>query len=116
MKYQDSEFKPKTEEQTQRAMRTGASALIVSDREDKPTSSKPRAPFITSTLQQAASTRLGYSVKKTMTMAQRLYEAGFITYMRTDSTALSNDAVAMARDYIRTNFGDKYLPDNAHPL
>ncbi len=45
-------------------------------------------------------------------MAQRLYEAGFITYMRTDSTALSGDAVVMARDYIKTNFGDKYLPDN----
>ena len=86
---------------------------MLADREDKPTSSKPRAPFITSTLQQAASTRLGYSVKKTMTMAQRLYEAGFITYMRTDSTALSNDALAMARDYIKKQFGDKYLPDNA---
>lgn len=114
MKYQNKEFKPKNEEQTRAAMAALEPAdYIVTDREDKPTSSKPRAPFITSTLQQAASTRLGYSVKKTMTMAQRLYEAGFITYMRTDSTALSNDALAMARDYIEKQFGDKYLPDNA---
>ncbi|MBT5483952.1 MAG: type I DNA topoisomerase [Gammaproteobacteria bacterium] len=111
LKYQGSDFKPRTEEQTQNAMAALQPAgFSVSDREDKPTSSKPRAPFITSTLQQAASTRLGYSVKKTMTMAQRLYEAGFITYMRTDSKALSNDAVAMARNYIQDNFGDKYLP------
>jgi DNA topoisomerase-1 len=114
VKYQNKEFKPKNEEQTRAAMAALEPAdYIVTDREDKPTSSKPRAPFITSTLQQAASTRLGYSVKKTMTMAQRLYEAGFITYMRTDSTALSNDALAMARDYIEKQFGDKYLPDNA---
>ena len=111
LKYQGSDFKPKTEEQTQNAMAAlQPASFSVIDREDKPTSSKPRAPFITSTLQQAASTRLGYSVKKTMTMAQRLYEAGFITYMRTDSKALSNDAVAMARNYIQDNFGDKYLP------
>ena len=83
----------------------------VAKREDKPTSTRPNAPFITSTLQQAASTRLGFSVKKTMMMAQRLYEAGYITYMRTDSTNLSADAVAMARDFIRKNYGDKYLPE-----
>ena len=72
-------------------------AYKVAKREDKPTSSRPNAPFITSTLQQAASTRLGFSVKKTMMMAQRLYEAGYITYMRTDSTNLSADAIDMAR-------------------
>src|SRR5690554_4062648 len=65
----------------------------VIDREDKPTSSRPSAPFITSTLQQAASTRLGFGVKKTMMLAQRLYEAGHITYMRTDSTNLSQKAI-----------------------
>ncbi len=81
-------------------------------REDKPTSSKPKAPLITSTLQQAASTRLGFGVKKTMTMAQRLYEAGYITYMRTDSTHLSDDALAMCRDYIGSQFGKEYLPEN----
>ncbi|MAL98342.1 MAG: DNA topoisomerase I subunit omega [Alteromonadaceae bacterium] len=79
-------------------------------REDKPTRSRPNAPFITSTLQQAASTRMGFSVKKTMTLAQRLYEAGHITYMRTDSTNLSQDAVASARGYIEKQFGESYLP------
>lgn len=82
----------------------------VSIREDKPTKVNPSAPYITSTLQQAASTRLGFSVKKTMTMAQRLYEAGFITYMRTDSTFLSDDAVNMARNYIELEFGETYIP------
>jgi DNA topoisomerase-1 len=84
----------------------------VSKRQDKPTRSKPPAPFITSTLQQAASTRLGFSVKKTMTLAQRLYEAGYITYMRTDSTNLSAEAVAACRDYIAANFPPAYLPEN----
>lgn len=84
----------------------------VSARKDKPTSSKPPAPFITSTLQQAASTRLGFSVKKTMMLAQRLYEAGYITYMRTDSTNLSAEAVGACRDYIGKNFPPRYLPDS----
>ena len=83
----------------------------VKNREDKPTRAKPSAPFITSTLQQAASTRLGFSVKKTMMMAQRLYEAGYITYMRTDSTNLSAEAVAGCRDYIVDNYGKRYLPE-----
>ncbi len=82
-------------------------------REVRPSSSKPKAPFITSTLQQAASTRLGFGVKKTMMMAQRLYEAGYITYMRTDSTNLSNEAVAAVRDYIGNKYGKKYLPEKA---
>jgi len=81
-------------------------------REDRPTSSKPKPPLITSTLQQAASTRLGFGVKKTMLMAQRLYEAGHITYMRTDSTHLSEDAINMCRSYINNNFGGKYLTDS----
>ena len=80
-------------------------------REDKPTRSKPGAPLITSTLQQAASTRLSFGVKKTMMLAQRLYEAGYITYMRTDSTNLSQEAVESARDYIKDNFGDRYCPE-----
>jgi DNA topoisomerase-1 len=88
-----------------------SSSYSIVKREDKPTSSKPSAPFITSTLQQAASNRLGFGVKKTMMMAQRLYEAGYITYMRTDSTNLSVDAVAMARTYIEEEFGKKYLPE-----
>ncbi len=82
-------------------------------REVRPSSSKPKAPFITSTLQQAASTRLSFGVKKTMMMAQRLYEAGYITYMRTDSTNLSDEAVAAVRDYIGNKYGKKYLPEKA---
>lgn len=88
----------------------GSSDFIVSAIEEKPTQSRPSAPFITSTLQQAASTRLGFSVKKTMILAQRLYEAGHITYMRTDSTFLSQDALNSVREYITDHFGDDYLP------
>ncbi|PTB84464.1 DNA topoisomerase I subunit omega, partial [Pseudidiomarina aestuarii] len=84
---------------------------LVTGREDKPTSSRPSAPFITSTLQQAASTRLGYGVKKTMMLAQRLYEAGHITYMRTDSTNLSQEAVQSVRGFIEKQFGKDYLPE-----
>ncbi|KEQ15047.1 type I DNA topoisomerase [Endozoicomonas numazuensis] len=83
----------------------------LAEREDKPTRSRPSAPFITSTLQQAASTRLGFSVKKTMMMAQRLYEAGHITYMRTDSTNLSQEAVENAREFIDDKYGVRYLPE-----
>ncbi|EFE94688.1 DNA topoisomerase I [Serratia odorifera DSM 4582] len=104
-------FKPVNRDQTHAALNLLEKArYTVLDREDKPTSSKPGAPFITSTLQQAASTRLSFGVKKTMMMAQRLYEAGHITYMRTDSTNLSQDALNMVRGYIGDNFGDKYLP------
>ncbi len=111
-KFRGEEFNPKTGEQTQHAVNAleGAQYKVVA-REDKPTQSKPSAPFITSTLQQAASTRLSYGVKKTMMLAQRLYEAGYITYMRTDSTNLSADAVQACRDYIEETFGKPYLPE-----
>ncbi|MCW7546592.1 type I DNA topoisomerase [Photorhabdus sp. APURE] len=112
---QGKPFKPVNSEQTQAAVSLLEKARYkVIDREDRPTSSKPSAPFITSTLQQAASTRLGFGVKKTMMMAQRLYEAGYITYMRTDSTNLSQDALDMVRGYINDNFGDNYLPKTAN--
>ncbi len=78
----------------------------------------PSAPFITSSLQQEASRKLGFSAKKTMQIAQKLYEGidlggetvGLITYMRTDGVTLSSDAVASVRDLINTKYGDKYLP------
>lgn len=106
-------FKPVNESQAMAAVDAlKQSKFTVAKREDKPTKSKPSAPFITSTLQQAASTRLGFGVKKTMMMAQRLYEAGYITYMRTDSTALSKEAVDNCRDYISENFGKKYMPES----
>lgn len=74
----------------------------------KPASRGPGAPFTTSTLQQEASRRLGYSVRQTMTLAQRLYESGHITYMRTDSTVLSSQALGAAEQYITAQFGRKY--------
>ncbi|PTY36533.1 DNA topoisomerase I [Saccharospirillum sp. MSK14-1] len=110
--YQGEKYRPVNAEQSQAHVeRLRELPLTITDREDKPTQSRPSAPFITSTLQQAASTRLGYSVKKTMTMAQRLYEAGHITYMRTDSTNLSAEAVNSAREFIGDEYGDNYLPE-----
>lgn len=88
------------------------SAFTVISREAKPSTSRPPAPLITSTLQQAASNRLGYSVKKTMTLAQRLYEAGHITYMRTDSTNLSRDAIDSVRGYIGKHYPAGSLPES----
>ncbi len=76
--------------------------------EKKPGTRNPGAPFTTSTLQQEASRRLGYSVRQTMTLAQRLYESGHITYMRTDSTILSAQAIKNAEDYILKNHGSDY--------
>jgi DNA topoisomerase-1 len=107
-------FKPTNEADTNKALAIlKAAAFTVNKRDDKPSKSTPSAPFITSTLQQAASTKLGFGVKRTMGLAQRLYEAGHITYMRTDSTNLSKDAVEMCRGYISDNFGDNYLPEKA---
>ena len=107
-----SNFRPDNKVDTDAALAIlQGSGYKVLKREDRPTSSKPKPPLITSTLQQAASTRLGFGVKKTMMMAQRLYEAGYITYMRTDSTHLSNDSIAMCRNYIDKSFGEKYLTE-----
>jgi DNA topoisomerase-1 len=86
---------------------TGAD-FTVSDIAQKPGSRSPGAPFTTSTLQQEAARRLGYSVRQTMTLAQRLYESGHITYMRTDSTTLSGLAINTAKDYITSKFGPEY--------
>ncbi len=80
----------------------------VSSIDQKPGSRNPSAPFITSTLQQEANRRLGFSVRQTMTLAQRLYEAGHITYMRTDSTILAGQALNAAEKYIKQNYGANY--------
>jgi DNA topoisomerase-1 len=105
-------YRPTSAAQSDDAMaRLRGKPFTVASREDRPTTTRPNAPFITSTLQQAASTRMSFSVKKTMSMAQRLYEAGYITYMRTDSTNLSGDAVSSAREYIQKEFGAQYLPE-----
>ena len=107
-------FKPTNEKETNNALAVLEKAnYAVSKREDRPSKSTPSAPFITSTLQQAASTKLGYGVKRTMGLAQRLYEAGHITYMRTDSTNLSQGAIEMCRGYIADTFGENYLPEKA---
>jgi DNA topoisomerase-1 len=76
--------------------------------EKKPGVRSPGAPFTTSTLQQEAARKLGFSVKQTMTIAQRLYESGHITYMRTDSTTLSGQAIKAAEEYIKKQYGDNY--------
>ena len=86
---------------------TGAQ-FQVSDLETKPAKRTPVAPFTTSTLQQEASRKLGFSVKQTMAVAQKLYEAGKITYMRTDSVNLSNLALAQAKEMIEREYGVKY--------
>jgi DNA topoisomerase-1 len=84
------------------------SDFIIKSIETKPTKKSPSAPFTTSTLQQEASRKLGYSVAQTMTLAQKLYEEGNITYMRTDSVNLSDEALNNAKEYILKNFGEKY--------
>ena len=83
--------------------------LSITEISKKPVKVKPKAPFITSTLQQSASTRLGFKVKRTMRVAQKLYEAGLITYMRTDAPSLSKESIKDARSYINENIGEKYL-------
>jgi DNA topoisomerase I len=100
--------------------RAGALAGALRDRtfdvrsvESKPYRRSPYAPFRTTTLQQEASSKLAYGASRTMQVAQRLYENGFITYMRTDSVTLSGTAIAAARDQVRELFGSEYLPDEA---
>ncbi len=114
MKQAGQEFRPTSEEATNVAVAAiQGRPFEIAERNDKPTSTRPSAPYITSTLQQAASTRLGFGVKKTMVLAQRLYQEGHITYMRTDSTNLSTEAVDGCRAYIGDQFGEPYLPEEA---
>lgn len=99
------------EEAEQAARRIKSKNLVVQKVEKKQVRRNPWPPFITSSLQIDASRRLGFSASQTMRVAQQLYEAGLITYMRTDGTTLSEDAVRQARDVIKKDYGDKYLPD-----
>ncbi len=85
--------------------------LVVKSVEAKPATRNPSPPFMTSTLQQEASRKFGMGARQTMSVAQRLYEAGLITYMRTDGIDMAPEAVTSARDAIKAKFGDKYLPD-----
>ena len=86
----------------------------VSNIEKKKIQRHASAPFTTSTLQQEAARKLRFSSKRTMATAQKLYEAGFITYMRTDATNLSVEAVNEIREYINKEYGDKFLPKTAN--
>jgi len=101
---------PKTEEEASRIKTVGEKeAWSVSDVEEKEQKRSPRAPFTTSTLQQTASTRLGFAPSRTMGVAQKLYEAGHITYMRTDSTALAKEAQGAILKTIEEEFGKEYV-------
>lgn len=121
-KYKDKKVEIKNEEEAKKIVEflsdksTKYEVAKITKRE---TQRKPSAPFITSTLQREASSKLGYGVSKTMQVAQKLYEGmemgsegavGLITYMRTDSVRISDDAVASAKDFIVNNYGDKYYP------
>ncbi|MFC6286912.1 type I DNA topoisomerase [Nocardioides sp. GCM10027113] len=116
----DGRLKEKAEGKTVHLDRARAEALVeglrdttydVRSVESKPYRRSPYAPFRTTTLQQEASRKLGFSASVTMSVAQRLYENGFITYMRTDSTTLSDAAVGAARAQVRELYGAEYLPD-----
>ncbi len=90
-----------------------AGQFNVSSVEKKPTKRNPYAPFTTSSLQQDASSRLGLSPSRTMQIAQRLYEDGLITYMRTDAVQMAPEGIEMARSVIGKYFGEEYLPEKA---
>lgn len=94
------------------AARLQTANFQVADLEDRPYTRKPAEPFTTSTLQQEANRKLGYTAKRTMQIAQSLYENGYITYMRTDSTNLAQVAIDAARDLVRSEYGPQFLPDS----
>jgi DNA topoisomerase-1 len=120
----DAKFKASNEEEAHKVFRALERATFqVADIETKESVSRPSPPFITSTLQQAAANRLGFSAKRTMSVAQQLYEGidlgslgslGLITYMRTDSTHLSAEALSEVRNHIQNQFGPKYLPEKSN--
>ncbi len=94
------------------AKRLLSTEFRVANLEVKPYKRQPAAPFTTSTMQQEANRKLGFTARRTMSAAQSLYENGHITYMRTDSTTLANEAVEAARDLVRSEYGDEYLPQS----
>lgn len=102
---------PSAEDAQKAVDRIKLKKLVVQHIEKKQVQRSPYPPFITSSLQMEASRKLGMSASNTMRNAQALYEAGYITYMRTDGTTLSQDAVTQARAVIKKDYGDKYLPN-----
>jgi len=124
-KYKGKKFDINNEEEAAKikdALLNPQTECIVEKVTKKETKRKPTAPFITSTLQRAASTKLGFGVQKTMQVAQKLYEGmeidgtpvGLITYMRTDSVRISDDAHTAAKDFILSNYGKEYYPDKTN--
>jgi len=122
IKFEDEKIDISNEEQALKIkeyLEDKSREYIVSKITNRETKRKPTAPFITSTLQREASSKLGYGVSKTMQIAQKLYEGielaegsvGLITYMRTDSVRISDDAQEMAREFIINNYGEKYYPE-----
>ncbi|HVM58713.1 MAG TPA: DNA topoisomerase, partial [Candidatus Paceibacterota bacterium] len=106
---------PKTKEEADRIVNAGrAASWKVADVTEKSEERNPRPPFTTSTLQQSASTRLGFAPSRTMRAAQKLYEAGHITYMRTDSVNLAKEAVAKMASVVEQEFGKEYLQVRAY--
>ena len=122
-KYLDKKIELKNEEDTNKAveyLNDKSTKFIVDKISKRETTRKPSPPFITSTLQREASSKLGYGVAKTMQIAQKLYEGielgsdgavGLITYMRTDSVRISDDAQVAAKEFIVENYGEKYYPE-----
>lgn len=116
-KYKDKDIELKCEADANKVLEQLGSTYVVESVEKKERAKKSKFPFITSTLQQEASTKLGFPAKKTMSIAQKLYEGidlgdetvGLITYMRTDSVRLSDDFVGPARKYIEEKYGKKYV-------
>ena len=98
-----------TEETATKALQDAPKLLTVTDRKERVATHKAPTPFITSSLQQEASSRLSMNPKATMAAAQKLYEAGYITYMRTDSTAISEEATAEAIAVIKARWGDEFV-------
>ena len=122
-KYLDKKIELKNEEDSNKAveyLNDKSTKFIVDKISKRETTRKPSPPFITSTLQREASSKLGYGVAKTMQIAQKLYEGielgsdgavGLITYMRTDSVRISDDAQIAAKEFIVENYGEKYYPE-----
>ena len=105
----------KTKEDATKFLNVCTNAVFkIEDLQKKPAKKSPAAPFTTSTLQQEASRKLSYSVGQTMTVAQKLYEAGLITYMRTDSKNLSNDAIKAASDAINKMYGSEFVQNRKY--
>ncbi len=100
---------PDREKAMQFLRKCSGAGYLITDINTRPSKKSPSAPFTTSTLQQEAGRKLGFSVAQTMSLAQRLYESGKITYMRTDSLNLSGSAITAAAKHIKSEFGEKYL-------